>query len=131
MHDPMPYANWCYLQVKYLSHATSTFILRVSRDHYRLLWAALTFMNAVPVKNGKDCTFKVVRVSGTIRKVEEEAIRRARAMILAAQDEMAGKAPGSLSALFGGSRDLATDATVGMDVDSSSDLDEGEIEDEG
>ncbi len=64
--------------VKYLSNATSTVILRVAREHFRLVWAALTFMDRVPVKNGKPCIFRVVRVSGTIRKVEEEAIRRAR-----------------------------------------------------
>ncbi|KAL2263186.1 hypothetical protein VTK26DRAFT_7841 [Humicola hyalothermophila] len=79
------------LQVKYLSPATSTFILRVSRAHYRLVWAALAFMNQVPIKGGRPCIFRVVRVSGTIRKVEEEAIRRAKLLVLAAKDEMASK----------------------------------------
>ncbi|KAH8912247.1 hypothetical protein BR93DRAFT_963436 [Coniochaeta sp. PMI_546] len=76
------------LQVKYLSLATSTFILRVSRTHYRLVWAALTSMNELPAKNGKPCTFRVVRVSGTIRKIEEDAIRRAKQIMLAAKEEM-------------------------------------------
>ncbi|KAK1750981.1 hypothetical protein QBC47DRAFT_90242 [Echria macrotheca] len=80
------------LQVKYLSQATSTFILRISRSHYRLVWAALSFMNSVPVKNGRSCVYRVVRVSGTIRKVEEEAVRRARLFVLAAKQEMSGKA---------------------------------------
>jgi len=79
------------LTVKYLSPATSTFILRVSRAHYRLVWAALSFMNQVPVKNGRPCIFRVVRVSGTMRKIEEEAVRRAKLLILAAKDEMASK----------------------------------------
>ncbi|KAI1807220.1 Rpp14/Pop5 family-domain-containing protein [Daldinia bambusicola] len=48
------------LGVKYFSPATSTFILRISRSSYRLIWAALTFMNTVPVKNGKPCVFRVV-----------------------------------------------------------------------
>ncbi|KAI1481882.1 hypothetical protein K445DRAFT_25434 [Daldinia sp. EC12] len=48
------------LGVKYFSQATSTFILRISRSSYRLVWAALTFMNSVPVKNGKPCVFRVV-----------------------------------------------------------------------
>ncbi|KAK3306872.1 Rpp14/Pop5 family-domain-containing protein [Chaetomium strumarium] len=77
--------------VKYLSPATSTLILRVSRAHYRLVWAALSFMDRVPVRDGRPCAFRVVRVSGTIRKVEEEAVRRAKLLVLAAKDEMAGK----------------------------------------
>ncbi|KAK4236256.1 hypothetical protein C8A03DRAFT_45726 [Achaetomium macrosporum] len=79
------------LQVKYLSPATSTMILRVSRAHYRLVWAALSFMDRVPIRDGRQCVFRVVRVSGTIRKVEEEAVRRAKLLVLAAKDEMAGK----------------------------------------
>lgn len=51
-----------------------------------MLWAALTLMDHVPVKDGRSCIFRVVRVSGTIRKAEEEAIRRARALVLAAKD---------------------------------------------
>ncbi|KAH6635147.1 Rpp14/Pop5 family-domain-containing protein [Chaetomium sp. MPI-SDFR-AT-0129] len=92
------------LQVKYLSTATSTFILRVSRAHYRLVWAALAFMGHVPVfgsgassgngssscSGGRPCVFRVVRVSGTVRKVEEEAVRRARLLVLAARGEMEG-----------------------------------------
>lgn len=84
-----PVAPECSLLplVKYLSLATSTFILRCSRTHYRLLWAALTVMDRVPVKDGRPCLFRVVRVSGTMRKAEEEAIRQARALILAARAE--------------------------------------------
>ncbi|KAM3516286.1 hypothetical protein MY11210_000045 [Beauveria gryllotalpidicola] len=78
------------LAVKYLSLATSTIILRCHREHYRMLWAALTLMDHVPVKDGRPCMFRVVRVSGTIRKAEEEAIRQARALVLAAKD---GHAP--------------------------------------
>ncbi|KAI1081648.1 ribonuclease P/MRP protein subunit [Whalleya microplaca] len=75
------------LTVKYFSQATSTFILRVSRSSYRFVWAALTFMNCVPIKNGKPCTFRVVHVSGTMRKAEEEAIRRARDLIFAVEND--------------------------------------------
>lgn len=74
------------IPVKYMSLATSTIILRCHRAHYRMLWAALTLMDHIPVKDGRPCTFRVVRVSGTIRKAEEEAIRQARALILAAKD---------------------------------------------
>lgn len=73
----------------------------MSRSHYRLVWAALSFMNRVPIRNGRPCVFRVVRVSGTVRKVEEEAVRRAKLLILAAKDEMAGKSSaGALSALL-------------------------------
>ena len=75
-----------FTTVKYLSLATSTFILRCSRDHYKMLWAALTVMDHVPVKDGRPCIFRVVRVCGTIRKAEEEAIRQARALVLAAKE---------------------------------------------
>lgn len=54
-------------------------------------------MNRVPIKNGRPCIFRVVRVSGTVRKVEEEAVRRAKLLILAAKDEMTNK--GSSDAL--------------------------------
>ncbi|KAL2267048.1 hypothetical protein VTJ83DRAFT_4325 [Remersonia thermophila] len=80
------------LQVKYLSPATSTFILRISRAHYRLVWAALAFMNRVPVRDGRPCVFRVVRVSGTIRKIEEDAVRRAKLLVRAARGEMAAAA---------------------------------------
>ncbi len=101
--------------VKYLSNATSTVILRVAREHFRLVWAALTFMDRVPVKNGKPCIFRVVRVSGTIRKVEEEAIRRAKALFLAAKDEMAGKKSTALDTLFGHPADPVADVTADAD----------------
>ncbi|KAG9233084.1 Rpp14/Pop5 family protein [Amylocarpus encephaloides] len=89
------------LQVKYLSPATSTFILRVSRVHYQVVWAALTFMTSVPVKNGKKCVFRVVRVSGTIRKAEEEAIRRAKEMIIKARRELGERSESNLADIFG------------------------------
>ncbi|OQO00191.1 hypothetical protein B0A48_13978 [Cryoendolithus antarcticus] len=69
------------LIVKYFSPATSTAIIRVARAHYRLVWAALTFMINLPKPLNQPCVMQVVRVSGTIRKAEEEAIRRARLAI--------------------------------------------------
>lgn len=71
--------------VKYFSPATSTAIIRVSRDHYRLVWGALSFATRLPKPLDQPCVFQVVRVSGTIRKAEEEAIRRARISIRQAQ----------------------------------------------
>ena len=86
--------------VKYLSPATSTFIIRVSRAHYRIAWAALSFMDSVPVKNGKNCIFRVVRVSGTIRKSEEQAIRSAREVILRARRELGEQGAAALDSIL-------------------------------
>lgn len=58
-------------------------------------------MTSVPVRNGKSCVFKVVRVSGTIRKAEEEAIRRAREMILKAQRDLGDQGQSILDDMFG------------------------------
>ncbi len=49
----------------------------------------------------RPCVFQVVRVSGTIRKAEEEAIRRARATILKAQKDAAEGAGSGLEAILG------------------------------
>ncbi|KAJ5488563.1 hypothetical protein N7539_003453 [Penicillium diatomitis] len=86
------------VQVKYLSPATSTAIVRCPRVSFRLVWSALTYMSHVPAvtepgtntaghkrPNGgreRPCVFRVLRVSGTMRKAEEEAIRRARREIV-------------------------------------------------
>ncbi|RWQ92033.1 Rpp14/Pop5 family-domain-containing protein [Paecilomyces variotii] len=74
------------VSVKYLSPATSTAIIRCPRASFRLVWAALTYLSSIPASNrrsgpgsgARSCVFRVVRVSGTMRKAEEEAIRRAR-----------------------------------------------------
>lgn len=115
--------------VKYLSNATSTCILQCSREQYRLVWAALTMMKHVPTKQGPGlpCIFRVVRVSGTIKKVEEEAIRRAKQLILAAKDEMAGKETNALHSLFG-VRESTNDVAM-VDRDDESDVDAGDSED--
>lgn len=69
--------------------------------------------------------FRVVRVSGTIKKIEEEAIRRARRLILAAKDEMSGKGSDTLDSLFGAKSSI-NDVSM-VDVDDASDSD-GSIE---
>ena len=61
------------LSVPYFSWATSTGIVRVSREHYRIVWAALTFIREL---GGRECLITVRRVSGTIKKAEEELLRR-------------------------------------------------------
>ncbi|PUU75349.1 Rpp14/Pop5 family-domain-containing protein [Tuber borchii] len=70
------------MAVKYFSPATSTGIIKVSRAHYRMLWASLTFIKEVL---GRGAVVTVVRVSGTIKKVQIEATRRAKEGIRRAQ----------------------------------------------
>ncbi|KAE9981585.1 hypothetical protein EG328_011524 [Venturia inaequalis] len=79
------------LKVIYLSPATSTAIIRVSRDHYRLVWAALTFVTKLPKPIDQACCVRVVRCSGTIKKAEEEAVRRAREFIIKAREQKGGQ----------------------------------------
>jgi len=73
------------LKIIYLSTATSTAIIRISRDHYRIVWAALSFVTNLPKPINTPCVIQVVRNSGTIRKAEEEAIRRAKEYVSRAQ----------------------------------------------
>lgn len=54
-------------------------------------------MDRVPVKDGRPCIFRVVRVSGTIRKIEEVAVERARRLILAVKAEASAHPQSSLS----------------------------------
>lgn len=58
----------------------------MAREHYRLIWAALTLTTRLPRPVDRPCVIQVVRVSGTIKKAEEEAIRRARAAIKRARE---------------------------------------------
>lgn len=88
-----------------MSPATSTAIIRCSRAHYRLAWGALTSITSIVLSPKRleplSCVFQVVRVSGTIKKSEEEAIRRARAAIIRAKKEATTNATAGLDAMFG------------------------------
>ncbi|KAL2870654.1 Rpp14/Pop5 family protein [Aspergillus lucknowensis] len=125
------------VSVKYLSSATSTAIIRCPRASYRLVWTALTYMDRVPEINegGKSgrrggqapltrpCVFRVLRVSGTIRKAEEEAVRRARREIvrLRAMDEV-----GVLGVLVGGlERGGGGDLAIVDNKDDNVEMDSG------
>lgn len=72
---------------------------------------------------------KVVRVSGTIRKAEEEAIRRARADILKARREGGDGAVGDLEGLLGEPAEGGGDDAEGI-VDLDDMDDDSEEEDE-
>jgi ribonuclease P/MRP protein subunit POP5 len=85
-------------------------------------------MKNVPVRDGKSCVFRVVRVSGTMRKAQEEAIRRARDIILKAQRGASEKEDGTLDSIFGkgGEQAVVGAAKDVLMVDGSN----GENEDE-
>jgi len=69
------------LKVNYYSPSTSTAIIRCPRDHYEMVWAALTYMTHLPKPIDIPVVVRVVRVSGTIRKAEEEVIRRSQQIV--------------------------------------------------
>jgi len=69
------------LKVNYYSPSTSTAIIRCPRDHYEMVWAALTYMTHLPKPIDIPVVVRVVRVSGTIRKAEEEVIRRSQQIL--------------------------------------------------
>jgi ribonuclease P/MRP protein subunit POP5 len=65
-----------------------------------MVWAALSFITHLPLKpTNLPCVIQVVRVSGTIRKAEEEAIRRARLQIRLAQRTTGGEANAAVKAV--------------------------------
>lgn len=110
------------LSIKYFSNATSTAIVRCPRAQYRLAWAALTFLTELPAAKkgtaeGVRCVFRVVRVSGTIKKVEEEAVRRARRMISAAQE--GDRSAGALQAVFGAEQEPGIEDVDMEDIGTS------------
>lgn len=80
-------------------------------------------MTKVPIKDGKNCVFQVIRVSGTIRKAEEEAIRRAREIILRARREAEGRGDSTLESIFG--RDDQAETTGDVLMVDRSDSEDG------
>lgn len=66
--------------VNYYSPSTSTAIIRCPRDHYEMVWAALTYITKLP-KSDTPVVCRILRVSGTIRKAEEEVIRRSKQIV--------------------------------------------------
>lgn len=72
-------------------------------------------MDNVPTREGRGtpCIFRVVRVSGTIRKAEEEAIRQAKQRIIAAKE-----AAMDSQSLLKDTQQLSEDAPLTMMNDS-------------
>ncbi|EOA86891.1 RNA-binding protein pop5 [Exserohilum turcicum] len=70
------------LKVNYYSPSTSTAIIRCPRDHYEMVWAALTYTTRLPRPlDNIPVVIRVVRVSGTIKKAEEEVIRQSQDIV--------------------------------------------------
>jgi ribonuclease P/MRP protein subunit POP5 len=122
------------MKVVYLSPATSTIIIRCPRQHYRIVWAALTYINELPGprrgESGKPCVIQVVRVSGTIRKSEEELLRRAKRDLVRAKDEENDLGDSILGKALGGGGTAMVPASGGPayasieDPDDPDDMDE-------
>jgi len=64
--------------VKYFSPITNVCIVRVARDHHRIAWGAVTLLTSLGAKR---CIPQVIRVSGTIKKVQLAAIKHDREVI--------------------------------------------------
>lgn len=71
-----------WIIVNYYSPSTSTAIIRCPRDHYEMVWAALTYTTRLPRPlDNIPVVIRVVRVSGTIKKAEEEVIRQSQDIV--------------------------------------------------
>ncbi|KAL8940452.1 MAG: hypothetical protein Q9216_002822 [Gyalolechia sp. 2 TL-2023] len=119
-------------------NATSTAIVRCSRANYRIVWAALTSMTHLPELPKQSalqpCVMQVVRVSGTIRKAEEEVIRRARAAVLDARTENSNRSSNLLDSILGADHmeiapehpKNAADLAAGIESDDDDDSKDGQ-----
>ena len=105
------------LKINYFSPATSTAIVRVARAHFRILWAALTWMTGLertPASRKigdaalEVCVFRVVRVCGTIKKAEEEVICRAKKQIHMATLAANSTSEADFTGLLGNAEEIAT-----------------------
>ena len=117
------------LKVVYFSPATSTAIVRAPRKGYRLLWVAATAVQELPGARGekpRSCVVRCVRVSGTIRKAEEEVARRGRRLIVRMKALQEGR--GVLQGLLGAGEDVEMEQGIedrddGQEMDEDSDGD--------
>jgi ribonuclease P/MRP protein subunit POP5 len=89
------------------------------------VWAALSFVTRLPRPVDQACVIQVVRVSGTIRKAEEEAIRRAKAAILraTAQGKTSDYGLDRMLGTEGSSNNTRAGASIGIESDDDDDDD--------
>lgn len=111
--------------VNYYSPATSTAIIRCPRDHYEMVWAALTYITRLPKPADLPVVVRVIRVSGTIKKAEEEVIRRSKAIVKRAK---AWEGNGGLPMLQ--SVEKAVDRERKREIEVLASVDEGDDSDE-
>ncbi|KAI9774264.1 MAG: hypothetical protein M1840_004158 [Geoglossum simile] len=115
------------LAVKYLSQATSTAIVRVARNHYRMVWAAVTFLTEVAAR---ECVVRVGRVCGTVRKAELEAVRGARKGVWRMRREIES-GPGLVAGLRVSVGEEQGNWRTGNDGEDEEDGDDGEDGEDG
>lgn len=77
--------------VVYHSPMTTLSILRIARQHYRLIWAGVSLLTSI---NGQAVVPRVVAVSGTIKKLQNRAVayhRLVTGQMLVAATERSGE----------------------------------------
>jgi ribonuclease P/MRP protein subunit POP5 len=72
------------VSVKYYSPYSGTAIVRTSRDYYKLVWAAISFVNTL--KNRR-CSIRVIHTSGTIKLLQKSAIQHDKLQIKRIQEK--------------------------------------------
>jgi ribonuclease P/MRP protein subunit POP5 len=108
--------------VIYFSPATSTTIIRVAREHFRMVWAALCMTTRLPKPlQATPCVFTVVRTSGTVRKAQDEAIRRARETARRARGADVEDEVGGLERLMGAAAVVVDGAGESSEEDEDGD----------
>ncbi|KAG5513346.1 hypothetical protein PMAC_001409 [Pneumocystis sp. 'macacae'] len=84
-HVHLNFGDWGHglvassLNIKYYSPATCMGILRIARQHYRLVWAALTLVKMV---HNQRVVIRVLRVNGTMKSAEMYLIEHNRDLLL-------------------------------------------------
>ena len=64
--------------MRYFSPRTGTGILRVTRNNWKYIVAATTFINSI---NGEHCIFRTINVSGSIKKCEDRSMQYSKELI--------------------------------------------------
>lgn len=113
------------LKINYHSPSTSTAIIRCPRDHYEMVWAALTYVTHLPKPIDIPVVMQVVRVSGTIKKAEEEVIQRSQQIIKRAKAwDRSGGLPMLQSIEKAVDRERKNEGDVLAGIDAGGDSDE-------
>ncbi|KAL7751518.1 RNA-binding protein pop5 [Sorochytrium milnesiophthora] len=83
------------LTVKYFSAFTNVGIVRATRDHYRIAWAAMTFVTQILQQ---PCRIVVLHCSGTIIKCQKAALKYDAEQMRVLQKQMEASQPSSRQA---------------------------------